>query len=253
MRRAFVDMPFKHKIVAYLGSILFLFGCWWLLARGINNPGLPEPRLALQGLARFWPELARHLYFSVYRVVVSLALALLLAVPLGLWAGRNRAVDSFLAPMVYLLYPVPKVALLPVAMVLLGIGDGAKMLIIFLVIFNQILITTRDAARKIPDQLLLSVASLGAGKASLFRQVILPACLPDIITASRVSLGSAISVLFLSETIAGNSGLGYFILDGLFRADYGAMFAGILTMAGMGLVLYILLHLFEYLLCPWER
>ena len=244
---------YKRRTVAYLGSILFLFGCWWLLARVINNPGLPGPGPALQGLARSWPELARHLYYSVYRVVVSLALALLLAVPLGLWAGRNRAVDSFLAPLVYLLYPIPKVALLPVAMVLLGIGDGAKMLIIFLVIFNQILITTRDAARKIPDQLLLSVASLGAGKASLFRQVILPACLPDIITASRVSLGSAISVLFLSETIAGSSGLGYFILDGLFRADYGTMFAGILTMAGMGLVLYILLHLCEYLLCPWQR
>lgn len=246
-------MAYKHKAAAYLASILFLFGCWWLLARGLHNPGLPEPPLALQGLARSWPELARHLYVSLYRVLASLALALLLAVPLGLWAGRNRVVDSFLAPLVYLLYPVPKVALLPVAMVLLGIGDGAKMLIIFLVIFSQILLTTRDAARKIPEELVISVASLGAGKASLFRQVILPACLPDIITASRVSLGSAISVLFVSETIAGNSGLGYFILDGLSRADYGAMFAGILTMAGMGLVLYVLLNLFEYLLCPWQR
>ncbi|MDN5344761.1 MAG: NitT/TauT family transport system permease protein [Clostridia bacterium] len=244
----------SRRALSYLASILFLFGLWGLLSVWLNNPGLPGPLVALQSLSRaFWPELARHLYISTYRVLGSLALALLLAVPLGLLAGRHPSLDSFLAPLVYLLYPVPKVALLPVAMVILGIGDGTKMLVIFLVIFNQILITTRDAARKIPPPLLLSVASLGAGKVSLYRQVILPACLPAIITAGRISLGSAISVLFLSETMAGNSGLGYFILDGLFRADYGAMFAGILAMAGMGLVLYIFLNLLEYLICPWQR
>ncbi|QGP92473.1 Binding-protein-dependent transport system inner membrane component [Neomoorella glycerini] len=247
-------MPDSRRALSYLASILFLFGLWWLLAVVINNPGLPGPFPALQSLVKVgWPVLARHLYISTYRVLGSLALALIIAVPLGLWAGRHPAFDSFLAPLVYLLYPVPKVALLPVAMVLLGIGDGTRMLVIFLVIVNQILITTRDAARQIPPQLLLSVASLGAGKISLYRQVILPACLPEIITASRISLGSAIAVLFLSETIAGNSGLGYFILDGLFRADYGAMFAGILAMAGMGLVLYMLLNFLEYLLCPWQR
>lgn len=229
----------SRRAISYLAAILFLLGFWWLLAIIIDNPGLPSPLLALQSLLKsWWPDLARHLYISTWRVLGSLALALLVAVPLGLLAGRQPALDSFLAPLVYLLYPVPKVALLPVALVLLGIGDGTKMLIIFLVIVNQILITTRDAARQIPPQLLLSVTSLGAGKINLYRQVILPACLPEIITASRISLGSAISVLFLSETVAGNSGLGYFILDGLFRADYGAMFAGILAMAGTGLVPY---------------
>lgn len=247
-------MPDSRRVLSYLVSILFLLVAWWLLAVIINNPGLPGPVLAVRSLAEtWWPDLARHLYISTSRVLGSLALALLVAVPLGLLAGRQPAVDSFLAPLVYLLYPIPKVALLPVAMVLLGIGDGTKMLIIFLVIVNQILITTRDAARNIPHQLLVSVTSLGAGKISIYRQVILPACLPAIITACRISLGSAISVLFLSETIAGNSGLGYFILDGLFRAEYGAMFAGILAMAGLGLVLYIMLNCLEYLLCPWQR
>nr|WP_277998958.1 ABC transporter permease subunit [Moorella sulfitireducens] len=240
--------------MSYLASLFFLFAFWWFLATIINNPGLPGPLPSLQSLVEvWWPDLARHLCISTYRVLGSLALALITGVPLGLLAGRHPVLDSFLAPLVYLLYPVPKVALLPVAMVLLGIGDATRMLVIYLVIVNQILITTRDAARQIPPQLLLSVASLGAGKISLYRQVIIPACLPEIITAGRISLGSAISVLFISETIAGNSGVGYFILDGLFRADFGAMFAGIMAMAGMGLVLYMMLNLVEYLLCPWQR
>ncbi|MBE3573378.1 MAG: ABC transporter permease [Moorella humiferrea] len=247
-------MTDARRVLSYLASVVFLLLIWWLLALIINNPGLPDPLKVFHSLVeKGWPELARHMYVSTYRVLGSLALALVVGVPLGLLAGRQPLFDAFLAPLVYLLYPVPKVALLPVAMVLLGIGDSTRMLVIFMVVVNQILITTRDAARKIPPQLLLSVASLGADKFSLYRQVVIPACLPEIITAVRISLGSAISVLFLSETIAGNSGLGYYILDGLFRADYGAMFAGILAMALMGLVLYILLNFLEYLLCPWHR
>jgi len=244
----------KGNTFPYIISVTAIFLIWWIIAILIDNPGLPPPLIALKSLIHnWWPALFRHFVISLYRVAISLFLAIIIAVPLGLWAGQNPAFDSFLTPFIYLLYPIPKVALLPVALVIMGISEASKILIIFLVIVNQIVITTRDASRKIPEQLILSVSSISAGRINLYRHVVLPACLPSIFTSVRISLGSAISVLFLSETIAGNSGLGYFILDGLFRADYGAMFAGIIAMAVMGLILYTLLDLLEYIFCPWLR
>ncbi len=242
-----------NKRLSYLASLVTILVLWWLLAVSIDNPGLPVPQAAFKSLINnFWPGIYDHFVVSLYRVIVSLVLAVILSVPLGLLAGRNLSMDYFLTPFVYLLYPIPKIALLPVALVILGINDASKIIIIFFVIFNQIIITTRDAAKNIPEQLVLSVASLGAGSINIFRYVVLPACIPAIFTSVRISLGSAISVLFLSETIAGNSGLGYYILDGLFRADYGAMFAGIIAMAAMGLMLYTVLDILEKILCPWQ-
>jgi len=243
-----------NKKLSYLASLVTILVLWWLLAVSMDNPGLPVPQAALKSLIdNFWPEIYGHFVISLYRVIVSMVLAIALSVPLGLLAGRKVSMDYFLTPFVYLLYPIPKIALLPVALVILGISDASKIIIIFFVIFNQIIITTRDAARNIPEQLVLSVASMGAGSINIYRHVVLPACLPAIFTSIRISLGSAIAVLFLSETIAGNSGLGYYILDGLFRADYGAMYAGIIAMAAMGLMLYTLLDLLEKMLCPWQR
>ncbi|MDN5347726.1 MAG: NitT/TauT family transport system permease protein [Clostridia bacterium] len=237
----------------YGKAVLFVLLLWQVLAWLAANPGLPGPIPAIKEfIGSWWPELARHTLISAYRVLLSLLLSLATAVPLGLWIGRCSRLDSLLGPVAYLLYPVPKVALLPVIMLLLGIGEGSKVALIFLVIFFQILVTTRDAARKIPEQLLLSVRSLGAGSWELYRQVIIPACLPEIFTASRISLGSAISVLFLSETVAGRSGLGYYILDGMLRAEYGVMFAGILAISFLGLILYALLDILEIFLCPWR-
>ncbi|MHB1420718.1 MAG: ABC transporter permease [Bacillota bacterium] len=83
--------------------------------------------------------------------------------------------------------------------------------------------------------------------------VIIPACLPSILTATRISLGTAIAVLFFTETLAGASGLGYFILDGWHRAEFSDMFAGILAMGLLGVVLYGILDILDRFWCNWQR
>ena len=176
-----------------------------------------------------------------------------LAVPLGLVIGRSPRIDSVAAPLIFLTYPVPKIVFLPVLLVLLGIGSLPKIALITLIVFFQILVTARDAARAIPAGSVLSVRSLGADRAQVFRHVVVPAALPDVFTALRISTGTAIAVLFFSESIAGTDGIGYYNIDAWSRIAYTDMFAGIIAMAVLGVVLYELLELAEARVCRWTR
>lgn len=245
-------MPRFRRFTAGFFAVGLVLLAWQALALLLANPALPGPLPSFWGLVgdfnRLWP----HFLISTYRVVASLLVGLVTAAPLGLVLGRKDVLDRLLTPAAYLLYPVPKIAFLPVIFLLLGIGDTARVFLITTIIFFQILVTTRDAAKAIPQQSILSVLSLGAGPREVYRHVILPACLPKVLTALRVSLGTAISVLFFSETVAGTSGLGYYILDAMYRAEYTQMLAGIVAMSFLGLSLYGVIDWLERRLCSWQ-
>lgn len=167
--------------------------------------------------------------------------------------GRTPSADAIFAPVVFLTYPVPKVVFLPVLLVLLGIGDASKIALITLIVFFQILVTARDAARAIPTPSVLSVRSLGADRWQVFRHVVVPAALPEIFTALRISGGTAIAVLFFSESVAGTTGLGWYIMDAWGRVAYGEMFAGIIAMAFLGVLMYEVIEALELRVCRWTR
>jgi NitT/TauT family transport system permease protein len=242
------------RLGGYAGAAGVLLVGWELLARAVASPALPGPGPALRDFARlFFTSLFPHLAVSGARVVVSMVLGAGLAAPLGLVLGRSPRVDRVAAPMVFLTYPIPKVVLLPVFLTLLGIGDASKVGLITTIVFFQILVTARDAARNIPAASVLSVRSLGASRWQVFRHVVVPAALPDIFTALRIGTGTAVAVLFFSESVAGTSGLGYYILDAWGRIAYSEMFAGVLTMALLGVCLYEVLEAGEARVCRWTR
>jgi NitT/TauT family transport system permease protein len=120
-----------------------------------------------------------------------------------------------------------------------------------MILFFQILVTARDAARNVSDYYILSLRSLGAGEWDVYRHVIFPASLPKILTAMRISIGTAIAVLFFAESFATNQGLGYFILDSWSRADYNSLYSGIITMALLGFSLYLVVEILERKFCRW--
>jgi NitT/TauT family transport system permease protein len=153
---------------------------------------------------------------------------------------------------VYLTYPVPKIVFLPLIMLFLGTGDASKVFIIALILFFQILVVVRDACLAVRPELVQSVRSLGAKRWELLRYVYLPACLPSVLTALRVSTGTAIAVLFLAETFATQSGLAYYItVEAWGRMAYPEMYAGVIAMAALGLATYVLLDRLEHRLCEW--
>jgi len=236
-------------------SILALLVLWQLAAAWLDQPILPSPvtvtRVFIDDL---WDgELLEHFLASLWRVAASTLLAIALAAPAGLALGQSRLLNNLLSPAIYLLYPIPKVVLVPIVLLLFGIGDFPKILIIFLILFFQILVLVRDQATGIRPELIQSVRSLGAGRRALFRFVYLPASLPAILTALRQSVGTAVAVLYIAELFATQRGLGYYIyFNGSTLFDYPAMYAGIVALSLMGLGLYFAVDWLERRLTPWQ-
>lgn len=246
-------MGFNKRLLDLVFGCLAVLFCWYILAMIINRPILPLPHVALKEFAALFPGLLwQHTLVSLFRILVSLLAATLLAVPLGLILGQAEQADRIIGPMIYVLYPIPKVVFLPIILILLGLGNFSKIFFITIIVFFQILVTTRDAAKMIPRQMVLSMNSLGANQYQTYHHLVFPICLPKIFTSLRISLGTAIAVLFLSETYATSEGLGYLIMDAMSRVAYSEMFAGILAMSLMGLVLYLLIDFLESVFCRWQ-
>lgn len=244
----------RGRATGYLLAAVVMILAWQGSSWLIRSEALPGPLAAFESFAvQMRGDLSGHFLISFYRVALSIAVSISLAVPLGLILGREEKLDRFFAPFIFLTYPIPKIVFLPLILLLLGIGNVSKVTLISLIVFFQILVTTRDAARSIPAQAVLSVRSLGAARRDIYRHVVFPACLPDIFTALRISSGTAIAVLFLAESYATEEGLGYFIMDAWTRLNYAEMFAGILAMALMGALVYEGLEALERRFCAWTR
>jgi ABC-type nitrate/sulfonate/bicarbonate transport system permease component len=226
---------------------------WQLASVALDRPVLPPPWDVLRALVRAVPqELGRHVLVSAWRVMASVLVAVVAAVPAGLGLGLSPTANRLAAPLIYLLYPIPKIVFLPVVLLLLGIGNLSKVFIIALILFFQMLVVIRDEAANLRPELIASVRSLGAGRRALFRFVYLPACLPAVLTSLRVSVGTAIAVLFFAESFATTSGLGYYIIVETWgRLAYTEMYAGVVAMSLLGLTLYFVVDGLQRRLCPW--
>ncbi|MCX7026496.1 MAG: ATP-binding cassette domain-containing protein [Spirochaetes bacterium] len=246
---------FLSKLAKTSLAACIVLALWEILALIVSKPFLPLPALVwtrfAQGIAQ--GKLFVHVWASLRRVFGAILLAGPPAWVLGLAAGRIGAVDTVFSPLVYFLHPLPKVAFLPLLMLFLGLGDASKLALMGLVIFGQLFVGARDSAKAIPPVLVDTVRSLGGGKPFLVSKVISPSTLPALFSSLRISLGTAIAVLFLSETFASMDGLGWYIMDSWSRVDYPDMYAAITGLSLLGLGLYIALDGIEALLLRWRE
>ncbi len=234
-------------------AALAILVVWEIAALILHREILPAPTVVLGALVTQLPRsLGAHFAVSAWRVIASIALAILLATPAGLALAQYPRANRFFAPVIYLTYPIPKIVFLPIVILFLGIGDASKIFVIFLILFFQILVIVRDQALAIRAELIYSVRSLGAGRRALLRFVYLPATLPAVLTSIRLSIGTAVAVLFFAETFATTSGLGYYVVADTFqRIAFPEMYAGIVAMSVLGLLLYFVVDFLERKLCPY--
>ena len=244
--------PLLRKIGGYAFAVVFIIAGWWITAILVNSPALPTPPQAASVFGQNLQTLVPFFVTSTWRVVAGLVIGTALAVPIAQLCARSRTLDALFAPVLYLLYPIPKVVLLPILLVLLGLADAPKIVLISLTVFFQVLVAVRDAVRAVPQGAILAARSLGAGRWGLYRHVIVPATLPAVFTSLRIGVGTAIAVLFIAEAMAGSTGLGYFIMQSWSMVNYPRMFAGIIALALLGLILYALFDLLERLLTRWR-
>ncbi|ERJ95951.1 ABC transporter, permease protein [Selenomonas sp. oral taxon 892 str. F0426] len=239
---------------------MFVFGAclcivlWAGLAYLLAMPVIPSPeQVALRLAAKFPETISVHAGYSLMRIVLGLFAAVAVGYPVGVLMGHFPRVNRLFAPVLYMTYPVPKIALLPVVMLLFGVGETSKLLLVFLIIVFQVIVGVRDAVAAIPSETYAPLRVLGASFPQIVRHIIVPASLPKFITAVRVAMATAISVLFFTETFGTQYGIGCYIMDAWLRVNYLDMYAGIVVLSTMGLMLFILLDFAERRLCAWNR
>ncbi|MGL1932797.1 MAG: ABC transporter permease [Desulfotalea sp.] len=232
---------------AFLGFVMCLV-LWQIASWFLYMDILPGPIKVLPIFCHefIYGDLGLHFLASAGRVIAAIVLATITAAPLGLALGQLPSLDRVFSPLVAIIYPIPKIVFLPIIYVLMGISDWSKIFLIALIIFFQILVVVRDEAAGLSKELLFSIASLGAGRKALFRYVYIPASIPAVLTALRVSAGTAIAVLFIAEQSLTNYGLGYYIVIETYQVLlYPQMYAGILGMALLGVLLYFIIYFIE--------
>lgn len=240
----------KHP---FLYSLLIILLTWTIAHLVISSKIIPSPYDTFLYLLTHLQNILTHLSMSLFRIFSAIAITVVLGGIVGVLTARNRSVDKWVSPLLYTLYPVPKIAFLPLLMLFLGLGNVSKITLVSLILFFQITITIRDSVKTIHPSYFLAIKSLGATKWQTYQHVIFPAILPHLFTSLRISVGTSISVLFFAENFATQYGIGFFIMDSWLKLDYTAMFAGIIAISFMGSALFNLLDKMELKICKWHQ
>jgi ABC-type nitrate/sulfonate/bicarbonate transport system permease component len=230
---------------------------WELYSR--SNPRLQlyippiSQILAALGQIILAGQINAHLFSTVIRFLESYFLAAAIAVTLGVILGYFRFAHSLLEMAIEFLRPMPSVAIIPVAILLLGIGDSMMIAVTVYATMWPILINTIDGVRHIENTLIDTGRTFGLGRRRILWQVILPAASPYIVTGLRISLSIALILVTTAEMISGGKGLGFFILDEERSLQTSNMYAGIVLVAVLGYALNRLFVALERKAMKWRR
>lgn len=189
--------------------------------------------------------LLRFSVASVYRVAMGFGIACLIGIPLGLWAGWYRRGSQSINPMIQALRPISPIAWIPIAVLWFGVKDAAAIFLIALSSFFPIVTGSMTAARTIPTVYVRSAQNFGLEGLELFRRVVLPACMPQIVTSLRIALGIAWMVIVAAEMIAVDSGLGYLIMDARNANNYDRVVGSMIAIGLIGVALDALMRRME--------
>jgi NitT/TauT family transport system permease protein len=208
-------------------------------------------------LATWWTlltsgELWSHTQASLARSLGGFGLAIVLAIPLGLVIGWYKPVATLLDPLLEVFRNTAALALLPVFVLILGLGETSKISIILYACSWPILLNTISGVRTVDPLLIKSARSLGLGPLRLFQKVVLPAAVPTIFTGIRLAAAYSILILIAAEMVGAKAGLGYLINYAQYNFAVPDMYAGIITISGIGLVINQLLLLVEKRFSTWR-
>ncbi len=200
-------------------SVLLVLVAWeWASRTELVNPFLLPP--ASEVLANLWTlaldgRLLFHLSESLLRVAAGLGLAVAIGIPLGLWKARSRVADAVLDPFLAFWFPVPKVGLIPLALLFFGFAHGSKIALVFADALLPLVIATYHGALRTDRRLVWSARSMGDSEGRILWRVVLPAALPQIFTGFRLAVTVSLLVVFLAEMVASSSGLGHLMIYAL--------------------------------------
>jgi len=260
-RRFTLRWPISRQLTLSISTLLVLLAIWWVVTRLqlIGPLFLPPPQQVLHQLftiasaqgfmdATLW----QHLAASLTRILIALAAAVLIGVPVGIAMGLNETVRGILDPLIELYRPIPPLAYLPLMVIWFGIGETSKILLIYLAIFAPVALSALAGVKSAQQVRTRAAQSLGASRWQVLWYVILPGALPEILTGLRIGLGVGWSTLVAAELIAATRGLGFMVQSaGEFLAT-DVVLAGITVIALIAFALELGLRALQRRLTPWH-
>jgi NitT/TauT family transport system permease protein len=228
--------------------IALLLALWWVVVVQTDSLIFPTPWQVVTGTLELAEDgtLWEHIGASLFRVGTGFLIAVLIAVPTGLWMGRVDAVYRTLNPLFQILRPISPIAWIPLAILWFGVGDISPIFLIFIAAVFPMIVQTASGVHTIERRYLHAADNFGVSRATLFRRVIVPAVLPEIVVGMRIGLGVAWLVVVAAEMIALRSGLGYLIIDSRNAGNrYDLVIAGMIIIGLIGLLLDGLMRLLE--------
>ena len=241
-------MTKTKQVLPAVAVIAVLIAIWWAAVALTHSVIFPTPWQVVTGTAELARDgtLFQHIFASLFRVGVGFGLAVLVAVPLGLWMGWVRGAYVTLNPLFQMLRPISPIAWIPIAILWFGVGNVSPIFLIFLSSVFPMVVQTTVGVHTIEKRYLRAAANFGVSRATLFRQVVIPAVLPQVIVGMRIGLGVAWLVVVAAEMIALRSGLGYLIMDSRNAGNrYDLVIAGMIIIGLIGLLLDGLMRLLE--------
>ncbi|MCK1387396.1 ABC transporter permease [Bradyrhizobium sp. 21] len=232
-----------------------LLAMWQVASIVLKNDSFPTAIEAIRAIPDILGdrESLLNILASLRRMAIGFGVAVLVSIPLGLLMGRSRSVAAFFNPLLMVIYPVPKAALMPIIMLWLGVGDITKTLVIFLGVSLPVIYHSFEGAKAVEEKMLWSGAAMGLSTAQRLVRIVLPAALPEILTGCRTGLVLALITMITSEMIARQSGAGNILFNALDMGQYDTVFAMIIIVGAMGICLDAIFERIRARLVRWSE
>jgi NitT/TauT family transport system permease protein len=238
------------RVLPPLAVLIVVIGVWWAVVVKTESAIFPTPWQVVTGAMELVEDgtLWEHIRASLFRVGAGFGLAVLVGIPLGLWMGWVGAAFRTFNPIFQMLRPISPIAWIPVAILWFGVGEVSPIFLIFISSVFPLIVQTTSGVHTIDRRYLRAAANFGVPRAVLFRQVVIPAVLPEIIVGMRIGIGVAWLVVVAAEMIALRSGLGYLIMDSRNAGNrYDLVIAAMIIIGTIGLMLDGVTRLLERL------
>jgi NitT/TauT family transport system permease protein len=241
------------------GAAFALFiGLWQLASQAklhflINFGNVPGPVAVAGAFIEFVqsPDAARHIGASLIRIFSGFGIGAILAVPIGIWVARSRAVEDTLLTPLEILRPIPVVAWIPLSILMFATAEQSIIYICFIGAFYPILLSTIHGVKGIDRRLLNAAQSLGAGRWEVFWEVILPGAFPSIVTGLSIGMGTCWFSLITAEMMAGQFGIGYLTWESYTLQNYPQIVVGMVLIGLLGMLSSLLVRKLGSMLMPW--
>ena len=247
MRRS-IERGRIERVLPPLAAVALLIATWWAVVVGTGSVIFPTPWQVVTGTLELIQDgtLWEHIGASLFRVGAGFLLAVAFGVPLGLWMGWVGGAFATLNPIFQILRPISPIAWIPIAILWFGVGNASPIYLIFISSVFPMVVQTTAGVHTIERRYLRAAENFGVSRYTLFRRVVIPAVLPQIIVGMRIGLGVAWLVVVAAEMIALRSGLGYLIIDSRNAGNrYDLVIAGMAIIGLIGLLLDGTMRLLE--------